>query len=92
MLRVRGAVLDRHGVAARRTTPVPVVPSGPSDAEPIELRPTACDFCGTEFVSKRVRGRWTRACSLSCARRLQIVEGTPPFLGRLPAATTEETR
>ncbi len=50
-------------------------------AEPDEARPPECGYCLGPFVSKRRGdGRWARACSKSCARRLQLADGSHPFL------------
>lgn len=51
--------------------------------------PPLCGHCGDEFLSRaRSDGRWTQACSKSCARRLEIAAGVHPLaatIGRDPA-------
>lgn len=48
--------------------------------EPLEVRPTNCANCGDQFKAARKSassgGRWVRCCSRSCARRLEITNGS----------------
>lgn len=38
-------------------------------------KPEACAHCLSPFESSRVRDTWTKTCSKSCARRLELAEG-----------------
>lgn len=40
---------------------------------------TLCAYCGGEFEPTHSRGAWSKACSRSCARKLQWDNGEHPF-------------
>ena len=64
----------RHYSRAVRVGTIQTTPRGRGS------RTATCAYCGQPFTSvKRSGGPWTRCCSKSCARRLEIREGRHPL-------------